>query len=322
VMSEQIKQRELKLETVTTQIAVDTRLRENILAPVAPSDTAKKRGRRLQRPGLLVWIAMAVLALVMLAAVLADLIAPINNEELTFLTKLKPPFWMEGADSRFPLGTDAFGHNILTYLIHGARTSLIVGLVAPTISALIGISLGLWAGVKGKRIETVIMRAVDIQIAFPFLVLALVLVAIFRPSMFSLLGVLSIAGWASYARVARGEVKGVKAKEYAQAAVALGIPGRRIALRHILPNITASLIVLWTFQVGTIIIAEASLSFLGLGIPQPAVSWGGMINDGRNYLDTNWWVPFWPSLTLTLVVISINTVGDWVRDVLDPTTRR
>jgi len=266
--------------------------------------------------------AIIFLLIVVVAAILADLIAPLKTEGLSFLTKLKPPFWMEKYDPRFPLGTDAAGHNILNYLIHGARTSLIIGLIAPTVSAFIGVGLGLLAGFRGKLADTIIMRAVDIQIAFPFLVLAIVLVSILKPTMLTLILVLSLGGWAYFARVSRGEVKAIRARDFIVASEALGVPGMRIALRHVLPNIFSSIIVLWTFSVGVIILAEASISFLGLGIPQPAVSWGGMITDGRNYLDNSWWVPFWPGLTLTLVVVAINTVGDWLRDTLDPTTRR
>lgn len=278
--------------------------------------------RRIIHSGPLVIISLLVLLVMVVVAILADIIAPLNRTELTFLTKLKPPFWMEKNDPRFPLGTDAAGHDILKYLIHGARTSLIVGLLCPTFSALIGVTLGMLAGFRGKIIDSIIMRAVDIQIAFPFIVLTLVLTAVFQPSMLSLLIVLSIAGWAAFARVSRAEVKAVRSRDYVLAAHAVGVPTLRIALRHVLPNILSSIIVFWTFFVGVIILAEAALSFLGLGLPPPAISWGGMITEARNYIDTAWWIPFWPGITLTLVVMAINTVGDWLRDLLDPTTRR
>jgi peptide/nickel transport system permease protein len=270
---------------------------------------------------LAVMIALSILGTAVITALLADVIAPLERKELSFLTKLKPPFWMEKSDPRFPLGTDNAGHDIWRYLVHGARTSLIVGIVSPTISAFVGVTLGVIAGFKGKIIGTIIMRMVDIQLAFPFMVLALVLVSVLKPGMFSLILVLSIAGWAAFARVSRGEVLAIRAREYVLAAQAVGVPNFRIAWRHVLPNIFSSLIVFWTFFVGVIILAEATLSFLGLGLPAPAISWGGMLTDARNYLDSYWWVAFWPGLTITLVVMSINTVGDWLRDLLNPTTR-
>jgi peptide/nickel transport system permease protein len=281
-----------------------------------------KRKRVFPKTGALVVIALVILTVVVGAAILADMVAPLKRSGLTFRDKLKPPVWMEGSDPRFFLGTNGSGHDILAYLVHGARTSLVIGVAVATFAGLVGVLLGLLAGFKGKWFDTIIMRWVDVQIAFPFIVLAIVVGAIFRPSMLSLIAILTIAGWPFFARVTRGEVLAVKARDYVVAATAIGSTGSRIALRHVLPNIISSIIVYWTFLVGIIIIAEASISFLGLGLPQPAVSWGSMINDGRNYLESAWWVPFWPSLVLTLVVVSINTVGDWLRDILDPTTSR
>ncbi len=288
----------------------------------APEEAFEPKRRRRLKLDPLVVISMLILAVIVISALLADFIVPIKTEGLSFLTKLKPPFWMEKSDPRFLLGTDSAGHDILTYLIHGARTSLIVGLLAPTISAIIGVGLGMLAGFRGRLTDTIIMRAVDVQISFPFLILAIVLVAVLKPTMFSLIVVLSIGGWAFFARITRGEVRAIRQRDYIHAAEAVGVPGLQIALRHVLPNIFASIIVLWTFFIGIIILAEAAISFLGLGLPQPAISWGGMLTDGRNYLDNAWWIPFWPGLIISLVVISINTIGDWLRDVLDPTAQR
>jgi peptide/nickel transport system permease protein len=296
-----------------------------VAEPIALPKTgfvSRKRKRTFPKTGVLVFIALLIILTAVGAAVLADMIAPLKRSGLTFRDKLKPPFWMEGTDPRFFLGTDGAGKDILAHLAHGARTSLIIGTAVATLAGIVGVTLGLLAGFKGKWFDTVIMRWVDIQIAFPFIVLAIVIGAIFKPSMLSLIFILTVAGWPFFARVTRGEVMSVKARDYVLAATAVGSTGSRITLRHILPNIASSIIVYWTFLVGIIIIAEASISFLGLGLPQPAISWGGMINDGRNFLESAWWVPFFPSLVLTLVVVSINTVGDWLRDVLDPTTSR
>jgi peptide/nickel transport system permease protein len=288
----------------------------------ANTEEARPVRRKLPRMGWPVILSLLILAVVVVAAILADLIAPLNSQQLTFLNKLKPPVWLPKGDPKFPLGTDASGHNILNYLIHGARTSLIVGIVAPTLSAVIGVTLGLIAGFRGKLVDAIIMRAVDIQIAFPSLVLALVLIAVLKPSMLALLLVLAISGWAAFARISRGEVLAISARDYVLAARATGVSEWRIAIRHILPNMFSSLIVFWTTLVAVVILAEAALSFLGLGLPAPAISWGGMLTDARNYLSTAWWIPFWPGLTLTLVIIAINTLGDWLRDALDPTTQR
>ena len=296
-----------------------------LVEPVSGVTTEVKTQRRLARLGRLglpVIFSGLILLIVVVVALLADLIAPLDPSQLTFLTKLKPPFWLPRSDPRFWLGTDAAGHDILKYLIHGARTSLIVGLLAPTLAAIVGVAMGLLAGFGGKWADTIIMRMVDIQIAFPSLILTLVLIAVLKPSMFSLILVLTIASWAIFARVSRGEVLSIRNRDFVTAARAVGASSVRIALRHVLPNIFSTVLVYWTSLVGVVILAEAALSFLGLGLPAPAISWGGMLSDARNYLGSAWWIPFWPGLTLTLVIISINTLGDWLRDVLDPTTRR
>lgn len=277
------------------------------------------RGLALLRRNRAAQVGLVVLALVVFGALSAPLVAPYDPTLQESGQSLKPGFW--AGNERNVLGTDLQGRDILSRLIHGARISVAVGLTAVTISVLIGVLSGLAAGFYEGRPGDFIMRLADIQLSFPAILLALALVGILGPSTINVILVLGVTGWVVYARVIRGRVLSIKHTEFVTAAQAIGARDPRIIFRHILPNVLTPVIVLATLEVATVIIAEATLSFLGVGIQPPTPTWGGMLADGRLYLRNAWWVTTIPGVTITIVVLSINLLGDWLRDTLDPRFR-
>ncbi len=274
------------------------------------------------RPGPVVVGAIVILGLICLGALFAETLAPHAPNEKDLLSRFAPPFWEPKSKPGYPLGTDNLGRDVYSQILHGTRASLVVALVAPTIALLIGVPLGLLAGFVGGLLDKIIMRLVDIWLAFPFIVLAIVILGIVGPGLLSLSIVLGVGFWAAYTRIVRAEVLATRRRDYILAAEALGVPQGRIVLRHILPNVASSLIVLWTFLMAVAILAESGLSFIGLGIKSPGISLGGMLNDGRGLLEKAWWFPVFPGLVISLLVISVNVIGDWLRDVFDPTVKR
>ena len=256
-----------------------------------------------------------------LMAVGAPLIAPLSPMEFNFRSRLLPPSWL-GGESGFFLGTDQLGRDLLSRLIFGARISLLVGVLGVLISLLIGVTLGLISGYVGGLIDSFISRIIDTFMAIPFILLALAVVGVVGTSggnsLTILVVVLGLTGWVTFARVVRGEVLSVKNLEYVEAANALGQRDFLVIFRHVLPNVTASIIVLATLQIATVIIAESSLSFLGLGVQPPTVTWGIMLADGRDHLATSWWLSTFPGIAITLTTLGMILLGDWLRDVLDP----
>jgi peptide/nickel transport system permease protein len=266
-------------------------------------------------------VSLVILALIVLAAVLAPLVAPYDPLDQDIAARLKPPMSSTDEGAFHLLGTDALGRDILSRLIYGSRISLVIGLASVVVAGSLGVLLGLVAGYAGGRWDGLIMRIGDIQLAVPFLVLALATVAVVGPSLTNLIVVLGVTGWVVYARVVRAETLSVREREYVQAARVVGAAPRRILWRHILPNVASSMIVVATLQVARMVLFEASLSFLGLGVPPPTPTWGGMVADGRNYVDIAWWVTTIPGLTIFVAVLAITMVGDRLRDVLDPRLR-
>jgi peptide/nickel transport system permease protein len=267
-------------------------------------------------------VGLMVIGCTILAAVFAPVLSPADPIQNSLLDRLTPPMWAAGGTPRYPLGTDTLGRDVLTRLLYGARVSLIVGLSAVVISGLLGVALGLVSGYYGGRVDDVLMRLGDIQLAFPILVLAIAVLAVLGASLINVILVLGLSGWVTYARIVRGETLSLTQREFIAAAHGLGAPDHIILWRHILPNVLPPVTVVATFSVARIIIAEASLSFLGLGVPPPTPSWGAMLDEGRNYITTGWWLALFPGLAILLLVLGINLVGDWVRDVLDPRMER
>jgi peptide/nickel transport system permease protein len=207
-------------------------------------------------------------------------------------------------------------------LLYGARVSLLVGFAAVLVAGAVGVALGLVAGYYGGRLDDLLMRVGDVQLAFPVLVLAIAVLSVLGASLGNVIVVLGVTGWVTYARIARAETLSLRQRDFVEGARALGARDGAILWRHILPNVLPPITVVATFSVARTIIAEASLSFLGLGIPPPAPSWGAMLDEGRNYLTTGWWLALFPGLAILLLVLGINLVGDWLRDALDPRVER
>jgi peptide/nickel transport system permease protein len=259
-----------------------------------------------------------ILLVVVIGAVFAEQIAPHEPNRQRLIARFKPPFWANGGSLAYPLGTDQIGRDIWSRIIHGSRISLIVGVSAVAISTLIGVTLGLLSGFIGSRVDSVIMTAVDIMLAFPQLILAFAMVAVLGPGIGNIILVLGVTGWERYARVVRAEVLALRERDFVQAARAVGVPNAKIMVGHIMPNTFSSVIVMATLQTAQAILAEAALSFLGLGTGRTYPSWGQMISLGRDYIGIAWWLSTFPGLAILLTVLAINLVGDRVRDVLDP----
>ena len=254
---------------------------------------------------------LVVMAYVIMA-VAAPLIAPHSPTAGDLGKRLVPP----GAE--FWFGTDGLGRDILSRTIYGARVSILVGLLSVGLCVLFGVSLGLLAGYYRGRLDTILSRISELLLAFPYLISAIGMMAFMGPGFWNLVWALALRGWVEFFRMARGETLSQSTREYVEAARSLGQPGRRIMLREILPNITASVIVLATLRVGFLIVLEASLSFLGVGVPPTIPAWGSMISEGRGVLFIAWWVSTIPGLALVLLVLAVNLLGEGLREVLDP----
>jgi peptide/nickel transport system permease protein len=268
----------------------------------------------------LVPLAMLTFLLV-IPAVLAAQVAPHDPLKGSLAKRLKPPVWQQGGSIEHPLGTDKVGRDILSRIIHGARVSLVVSLVAIFIGGTLGTALGLISGYFGGWVDSVLMRLVDISLSLPTILLALVLVAAVGPSFGTVIGVLVVLLWARYARLVRGETLAIKQRDFIARARVAGASHTRIMARYIFPNVANSLIVLATLQVGYVILLESALSFLGAGLPRPTPAWGLMIADGRELIVTAWWVSMFPGLAIMLTVLALNLLGDWLRDHFDPKLR-
>jgi peptide/nickel transport system permease protein len=265
-------------------------------------------------------LGIAILTALVLAALFADLIAPAPDTQQLF-DRLDAPSWAGGAYGHL-LGTDSLGRDLLARVVHGARVSLTVGLVGVALSGGVGITLGLIAGYLGRRWDRIIMRVADVQQAIPALVLAVAVAAVLKPSITNLIVVLAVTTWFTFARVVRSEVLSLREMLFVESARVVGADDARIIGRHILPNAAASIIVIATLMVGNLILFEASLSFLGVGVPLTTPTWGRMVFDGIEYVATAWWIALFPGLAVMFTVLATNLVGDWLRDALDPRQRR
>jgi len=269
---------------------------------------------RLALIGLLLLIVMVTLS------ILAPVLAPYNPAKSDIRNRLKPPSWSLEPGSHF-LGTDNVGRDILSRVLYGGRVSIFVGIAAVTLGGILGTVLGVTAGYFRGTSEGIIMRLVDIQLAFPSILFAVAIMAVLGASVLNVVVVLSLTSWATYCRVARSQTLSLRENEFIHAAKSIGTRDRVIILRHILPNALSPLIVIASFGVAMAIINEAALSFLGVGVPTAIPTWGGMLGEGREYLRIAWWFSTFPGIALVLTVFGVNVLGDWIRDYLDPRLR-
>lgn len=286
-----------------------------------PMTTATLRALAVRRavprdPGGIV--GLVLLAVVVGAAVFAPLVAPHSPTEQNLSASLLPPAWLEGGDGAYLLGTDRLGRDILSRTLWGAQVSLIIGFSAVAIACVLGVTIGIVAGYTRGWREEFFLRLADVQLAIPAILLAIVLAAAIGPSIPTIIMVLGVAGWVVYARITRSEVLSLKTRGYVRAAEALGAGHLRIVFRHIVPQLISPVLVIATIELSLAILAESSLSFLGLGIQPPTPSWGSMLGEGRDYLASAWWMSVFPGLALMLTVLAVNLVGNWLRDVYDP----
>ena len=259
--------------------------------------------------------------LLILLALFAPLITPHDPLVGNLTDRLLPPFWHDGGTTEYLLGTDTMGRDVLSRLIYGARISLVACFLSIGIAAVVGSSLGIIAGYVGGWTESIIMRMVDIAISLPVILLALLIGTIYGASFSNIVIIIAFLLWSQFARMARGETLKIKSTDYVDLARTAGCSEWNIMWRHILPNVSNSLIVLATLQVGTVIIIEASLSFLGVGVPPPAPSWGAMIADGRSYVISAWWLAMFPGVAIMITVVTANILGDELTDLFNPALR-
>ncbi len=263
-------------------------------------------------------IALILFAVLTLLALASPWLAPFEPDTVQLALRNKPPATVGADGGRYLLGTDFLGRDVLTRLLYGLRISLVVGFSSIALGTVIGVSFGVVAGYFGGRLDSLIMRLVDIQLSFPTILIAIAWVAFIGPSLLSIIGIIALTSWVEYARVTRGSTLAVREQAFVEGAYAVGLPVPIVLLRHILPNVLSPIIVVATLQLGRAIILESTLSFLGLGIQPPTPSLGGMLADGRRYLDTAWWVATMPGLAIMIVVLGANLLGDSLRDLLDP----
>ncbi len=292
----------------------------SVSAEALPAD-ALRGGRVARRTRRLVAAGAGFVLLLAVMAVTAPWLAPQDPIRQSLRARLAAPT-LAAADGRAHLfGTDHLGRDVLSRTIFGARVSLVVGFAAVVVGSLVGAALGILAGYRAGWTDTVIMTVADAQLAFPFVLLAIGIIGVLGPSFPTLVVVIGLSGWVDYARVLRSQVLVLRSREFVDAIHALGGAVPRIVARHILPNVLSTLVVIGTLQLARAIVLEATLSFLGLGIQPPTPSWGGMIQEGREYLDSAWWISIFPGCLLLMTSLVVSRSGDWLRDLLDPTLR-
>jgi peptide/nickel transport system permease protein len=290
------------------------------VVPGAPRPSAR-RWRLSHLRGIPV-VLLLLLALIVVGAAAADLIAAHAPDQASLRMRLKPPFWIRGGSLSYPLGTDSLGRDIFSRILYGARVSLAVGLLAVSGGGAIGITLGMVAGYFGGKIDAVIMRLTDAASAIPIVLVALLFVVTLGASFVNVIIAFATLLWARYARVVRSEVLSLKERDFVTLARIADASHVWILTRHILPNLLNTVVVMLTLQVGVVILTEATLSFLGAGVPPPTPAWGSMVADGRDYIATAWWISFFPGMAILITVLTFNLFGDWLRDRLDPKLRQ
>lgn len=280
-----------------------------------------KQVLRLARQSKLAMLGTIIIGFLVTIAVAAPIVAPHDPLKQALANALRPPIWEDGGTIDHIFGTDQYGRDILSRIIYGARVTLGAAFLAALSGAISGTILGLLAGYYGGHVDNFIMRLVDIQLGFPLVLLALTIVAILGASLFNLVLAMAITAWMLYARVVRASVQTLKELEFVEAARASGASDLRIIARHILPNVLSTVLVLITLDIARLALMEAALSYLGLGVPPPAPSWGRMLSEGRDYMIVAYWLVLFPGLAIMFTVLGVNFLGDGLRDVLDPQLR-
>ena len=289
---------------------------EVVLVP-APA-RVKTRRRRSAR---LVWLGAGFVAALLVIAAAAPILAPLDPIRQSLRGRLAAPTWNGTDGHAHLLGTDHLGRDVLSRVIWGSRVSLLIGFAAVLVGGVLGSAAGIAAGFSRGRADAIIMTLADAQLAFPFILLAIGIIAVLGPSFPTLVVVIGLSGWVSYARILRSQVLVLRSREFVESIHALGGSLARVVLRHVLPNVLSSIVVIATLELARAIVLEATLSFLGLGIQPPTPSWGGMVQEGREYLDSAWWISTFPGIVLMITSIVVSRTDDWLRDVLDPTLR-
>lgn len=295
-----------------------------------PSTTPVSRAKAAPRPLRDLWLQVrrlpllpiAIIAVFVVISLFGDWLTPIGPMEQNLRLRFLPPAWIDGGQIKHLLGTDNLGRDILSRIIVGARASFIVAISALTFGSALGSVIGLVSGYFGGRLDTIIMRTADAMMAFPLILAALLLVAVIGPGVHTVVLAASLILWARFARLIRSEVLSVRERDFVKLARIAGASDLRIMFVHVLPNVLNSVVVLLTLQLGFVIIVEATLSFLGAGVPPPTPTWGQMVAGGRTYLETAWWISLFPGLAIAAVVLAFNLLGDWLRDHLDPKLRQ
>jgi peptide/nickel transport system permease protein len=296
----------------------------------APAGTLMLRAERA--PALREWVSftrrlarrrtslfgLVVIVLTVAIAGAAPVLPTFDPIEQNIGNRLKPPLWIDAAGYRHVLGTDQLGRDLFARVLYGAQPALLVGVAAVMISGLLGMLAGLVAGYFGGRVDDVLMRLADIQLAFPFILLAIAVIGVLGPSLPTIIAVIGVSSWVVYARIVRGSTLSVRERDFVHAALALGGGDGRVIFRHVLPNVFTPWLVVATLDMARVIVIESALSFLGLGVQPPTPTWGGMLADGRVYLSTAWWLATFPGLAILITVLGINLFGDGLRDTLDP----
>jgi peptide/nickel transport system permease protein len=267
-------------------------------------------------------VSLGIIAVFVTVALLAPLVSPGDPYEQSLRNRFRPPIWEETGSAKHVLGTDRLGRDLLSRIIWGARVSLAAGVLTVLLASAFGAGVGLVAGYYGGRVDAVLMRVTDATMSFPVILLALILAVTVGPSFTNVVVAIAVILWARYARVIRGQVLTLMSLDFIAQARIAGAGAGWIISRHLFPNTLNTLLVLVTLQIGYVIIVEASLSFLGAGIPLPTPAWGSMISEGREFVTSAWWVSFFPGLAILLVVLAFNLLGDWLRDTLDPRLRQ
>jgi ABC-type dipeptide/oligopeptide/nickel transport system permease subunit len=287
-------------------------------APGIEAAAASPRARVLLRRAARVKWGVGAAIVIVASAILAPALAPHDPLSVNIKRRLVPPVWMDGGSRANVLGTDQIGRDLLSRILYGGRVSLVVGVSAVLISATIGVLLGLGGGYFRGRVDWAIMTVVNVMLTFPFVLLALSVIAVLGPSLPNMIAVLGVAGWPIYCRVVRAETLAVREREFVLAGQALGMSHGRIMFRQILPNLMSPIVVIATLQIAQVIILESFLSFLGLGIQPPTPAWGNMLGEGRLYMLNSWWIATFPGLAIFVTTLVINLMGNALRDWLDP----